>query len=41
VAGAGNGGLTHDWGLGTSVASVMNVDRFFRDKDLEALTRKT
>jgi peptidyl-dipeptidase A len=41
ASGTGNGGLTPDQESDASVASVVDVDRFFRDKDLEELTRKT
>jgi hypothetical protein len=39
--GADDLGLTADDGLGPGTAAEMDVDRFFRDKDLEELTRKT
>jgi peptidyl-dipeptidase A len=39
ASGAGNGDVRSDENL--DAMSVADVDRFFRDKDLEALTRKT
>ena len=41
TGGAGNGGLTSDQDSDARVASAVDVDRFFRDKNLEELTRKT
>jgi peptidyl-dipeptidase A len=41
ASGAGNGGLTSDQNSDSSVASAMDVDRYFKDKNLEELTRKT
>ncbi|MDQ4043148.1 MAG: M2 family metallopeptidase [Actinomycetota bacterium] len=41
ASGTGNGGLTSDQDSDASVAYVVDVDRFFRDKNLEELTRKT
>jgi peptidyl-dipeptidase A len=41
ASGAGDGGLTPHWGSTSSTASVVDVDRYFRDKDLTELTRKT
>jgi peptidyl-dipeptidase A len=41
ASGAGDRGLRWDAQLDASTAARMDVDRFFRDKDLEALTRKT
>jgi peptidyl-dipeptidase A len=41
ASGAGNGGLTSGQDSDASVASGVDVDRFFWDKDLEELTRKT
>jgi peptidyl-dipeptidase A len=39
--GTGDGRLSSDQDSDTSVVSEVDVDRFFRDKDLEALTRET
>ncbi len=39
--GADNGALTSDQGSDASVASEVDVDRFFQGKNLEELTRKT
>jgi peptidyl-dipeptidase A len=41
ASGAGDGGLTPKQSSDASVASMVDMDHFFRDKDLEALTRKT
>ena len=41
ASGTGNGGLTSEQNSEASVASVVDVDRFFRGKNLEDLTRKT
>jgi peptidyl-dipeptidase A len=41
ASGTGNGGLTSDAERDASKASVVDVDRFFQDKNLEELTRKT
>jgi peptidyl-dipeptidase A len=41
ATGTGSGGLTSEQNSDASVASVVDVDHFFRDKDLKELTRKT
>ncbi len=41
MPGADDLGLTADGGPGPGTAAEMDVDRFFRDKDLEEFTRKT
>jgi hypothetical protein len=41
VPGDDDPGLTADGGLGPGTSAETDVDRFFRDKDLEELTRKT
>ncbi len=41
ASGAGKGGLTPEQSSDASVASELDVDRFFRERDLEELTRKT